>query len=346
MSLLLPLTGCFASREALIQHVKTHAFSHGYAVYIKRSEQDKFMYLCCDKGGTYRNSLNLTDNTCQRATTSKDISGHLSSHRLNMEDQQKIRQMSAAGICPREMLSTLCQSNPNLIAISKTIYNVRDKIRHDNLQGRTPIQALLNELKEGSFEYDFQCSENGHLIHLFFAHPISIVLTKTYSSVLLMDCTYKTNKFRMPLFHIIDMTSFNTTFSSCFAFLKSEQEEDYEWALIHVARIFKEISKPQVIISDRNQALMHAIRTIFPESQNFLCVWHIEKNILTNCHNQFSMDEEWIEFLGNWIIDTWLPLKKHFVSLWTNCYLHLGNVTTSWVEGSHAMLKKYLQVST
>ncbi|CAG8761904.1 6272_t:CDS:2, partial [Acaulospora morrowiae] len=62
-----------------------------------------------------------------------------------------------------------------------------------------------------------------------------------------------------------------------------------------------EISKPQVIISDRYQALMHAIRIIFPESQNFLCVWHIEKNILTNCRNQFPTDEEWIEFLGNWI---------------------------------------------
>ncbi|CAG8503738.1 2675_t:CDS:1 [Acaulospora morrowiae] len=276
------------------------------------------------------------------------------------------------------MLSTLRQSNSNLTAISKTIYNVRDKIRHDNLQGRTPIQALLDKLKEESFEYDFQYSENGHLTHLFFAHPISIVLTKTYSSVLLMDCTYKINKFRMPLLHIIGMTSFNTTFSSCFAFLKSEQEEDYEWALIRVARIFKEISKPQVIISDQDQALMHAIRTIFPESQNFLYVWHIEKNILTNCRNQFPMDEEWIEFLGNWITvikskteedfnkkweelakkynknllivkylqDTWLPLKKHFVSLWTDRYLHLDNVTTSRVEGFHTMLKKYLQVST
>ncbi|CAG8503717.1 2674_t:CDS:1 [Acaulospora morrowiae] len=122
MSLLPPLTGCFASREAVIQHVKTHAFSHGYAVCIKRSERDKFVYLRCDRGGTYRNSLNLTDNTCQRATSSrlidcpfelygkkkdnqwylaiknanhnhkasKDISGHPSSRQLNMKDQQKI----------------------------------------------------------------------------------------------------------------------------------------------------------------------------------------------------------------------------------------------------------------
>ncbi|CAG8837662.1 15057_t:CDS:1, partial [Racocetra persica] len=88
--------------------------------------------------------------------------------------------------------------------------------------------ALLDELKEKNFEYDYQCDQDNHLTHLFFAYSTSIILTKAYSSVLLIDYTYKTNKFRMPLLHVVGMTSFNTTFSSCFAFLKSEQKEDYE----------------------------------------------------------------------------------------------------------------------
>ncbi|CAG8630121.1 13211_t:CDS:2, partial [Racocetra persica] len=39
----------------------------------------------------------------------------------------------------------------NLSAISKDIYNTHDKIRHDNFQGHTPLQALFDELKEGNF---------------------------------------------------------------------------------------------------------------------------------------------------------------------------------------------------
>ncbi|CAG8788749.1 8673_t:CDS:1, partial [Racocetra persica] len=31
---------------------------------------------------------------------------------------------------------------------------------------------------------------------------------------------------------------------------------------------------------------------------------------------------------------------------WVDHYLHLGNTSTSRVEGSHSVLKKYLQIST
>ncbi|CAG8502740.1 2637_t:CDS:2, partial [Scutellospora calospora] len=291
--------------------------------------------------------------------------------------QKKVQEMSTAGIHPREILSTLRQSNPNNFAISKTIYNARDKIRHDNLQGRTPIQALLDELVEENIEHYYQYNQNGNLTHLFFAHPKSIILTKTYNSILLMDCTYKTNKFKMPLLHVVGMTSFNTTFSSCFAFLKSEQEEDYKWALTCVFRIFGDIPKPQVIVTDRELALMNAVKTVFTESQNLLCIWHIGKNVLVNCRRYFQTEVEWSAFMESWstliksktetdfgnnweklvekynekqitieyLKETWLPFKANFVSCWADRYLHLGNMTTSRVEGAHAMLKMYLQVS-
>ena len=39
-------------------------------------------------------------------------------------------------------------------------------------------------------------------------------------------------------------------------------------------------------------------------------------------------------------------LKEHFVTAWTSKCLHLGNINTSRVEGSHAALKRWLKVST
>ncbi|CAG8666746.1 18842_t:CDS:2, partial [Racocetra persica] len=194
--------------------------------------------------------------------TSEDISGHPSSRRLNDDDQQKVQEMSTSG--------------------------------------RTPIQALLDELVEENIEYYYQYDQDRNLTHLFFAYPKSIILTKTYNSVLLMDCTYKTNKFKMPLFHVVGMTSFNTTFSSCFAFLKSEQEEDYKWALTCVFHIFGNIPKPQVIMTDHELALMNVIKTVFPESKNLLCIWHIEKNVLVNCRRYFQTDIEWSTFMKSW----------------------------------------------
>ena len=160
--------------------------------------------------------------------------------------------------------------------------------------------ALVDELKEGRFEYEYRCDTTGHIIHLFFAHPISIPLTRTYPAVLLMDCTYKTNRFRMPLLDVVGMTSFNTTFFSCFAFLKSEEKEDYEWALTRVARLFDGIETPNVIVTDRELVLTNALETTFPDTQHLLCVWHVEKNVLSHFKRLFTEGEQWDEFLQQW----------------------------------------------
>ena len=87
----------------------------------------------------------------------------------------------------------------------------------------------------------------------------------------------------MPLMHVVGMTSFNTIFTSCMAFLQSEIEADYKWALEQVRKIYGDTLKPKVIVTDRELALMNALTVIFPETHNLLCHWHIEKNILTHC---------------------------------------------------------------
>src|SRR5581483_12389230 len=115
-----------------------------------------------------------------------------------------------------------------------------------------------------------------------------------------MDCTYKTNKFKMPLLNVVGITSFNTTFYSCFIFMKGEEKIDYLWVLTHVAQLYNGVSKPGVIVTDRELALMNALEIIFPDSANLLCVWHISKNVLKNCKLQFQNNDKWQLFLTKW----------------------------------------------
>src|SRR2546429_9222733 len=77
------------------------------------------------------------------------MSGHPTYRQLNEQNMQIVRSMSSAGISPRQMLATLSQNNDTFTAISKTIYNPQMQIRHENLQGRTPIQSLIDELTKG-----------------------------------------------------------------------------------------------------------------------------------------------------------------------------------------------------
>ncbi|KAL4590600.1 hypothetical protein LXL04_003537 [Taraxacum kok-saghyz] len=130
-------------------------------------------------------------------------------------------------------------------------------------------------------------------------------------------------------------------------------------------------------MTNRELALMNAIKKVFPNTTNLLCIWHIEKNVLAHCKKHFDAEgfdnfmASWINvaysttttmFEYNWaefelsyqakkvaleyIKKTWLPWKEMFVSAWTDNYLHLGNHASSRAEGAHAKLKLYLQVST
>ncbi|CAH1770883.1 10294_t:CDS:1, partial [Entrophospora sp. SA101] len=214
-------------------------------------------------------------------------------------------------------------SDLSSMATSRTIYNTLHSIREERLDGRTPIQALFDKLQESDFEFDYQHDHQNHITHLFFAHRISIALTRTYPVVLLLDCTYKTNRYRMPLLNVVGMTSFNTTFFSCFAFLKDEKEADYEWALTCISKIFNGMSHPKVIVTDRELALMNAIGRIFPGAHHLLCIWHINKNILAKCKRHFATEEDWTEFIELWKAVTASITEQDFTTKWKEfleCY--------------------------
>ncbi|KAK8920994.1 hypothetical protein KSP39_PZI020820 [Platanthera zijinensis] len=200
-----------------------------------------------------------------------------------------------------------------------------------------------------------------------------------FSNVFLLDCTYKTNRYKMPLLSIVGMTSTQQSFFSAFVFLSNETEDSYKWALEHFKTILHQNSLPLVLVTDRELALLNVIKVVFPTSKHILCQVHIHRNVLANCKKYFKEGKECEKFLGVWqrlveartenefymrynaiissysgyypkvvayVSGTWVePYKEFFVSAWIDKYLHLGNSTTNRVEGGHNHLKKFLEVS-
>jgi hypothetical protein len=101
----------------------------------------------------------------------------------------------------------------------KDIYNARQWIRSSNLNGRTPTQALVAEMSSDDYIWNAPSGLDGHVTHLFFAPRQLLELYKTYPEVLLIDCTYKTNRFHMPLCNIMGITGISTSVYVAFAFL-------------------------------------------------------------------------------------------------------------------------------
>lgn len=109
------------------------------------------------------------------------------------------------------------------------------------------------------------------MTNLFWAHPVSLELVRAFPHVLIMDYTYKTNRYRVPFLEIIELTSTDMTFVVAFVYLQYEKEYNFTWALSVLRDVIGDSVHPQVIMTDREIALMNAIYTVFPNATHLLC---------------------------------------------------------------------------
>jgi histone-lysine N-methyltransferase SETD2 len=104
----------------------------------------------------------------------------------------------------------------------------------------------------------------------------------------------------MPLLYIIGLSLSNLSFSIAFCFMQNEQEESYKWTLQTFSLWLNPLPFPPVLCTDRDLALLSAIKAIYPKSPHLLCVWHINKNVLAKTKQYFSLNKEFEAFIQSW----------------------------------------------
>ena len=154
------------------------------------------------------------------------------------------------------------------------------------------MQLLLSKLSEHKYIEWHRSFDNTNIVKdLFWAHPVSIDLLHAFPCILLMDCTYKCNRYNLPLLQIVGVTSIEMTFPGAFAYLESEREDNYTWALTRLKSVLDDSAMPRVILSDRVLALINAIERVFPNAKHLLCRWHVNKNVIAKCKKLFATKE-------------------------------------------------------
>ena len=117
---------------------------------------------------------------------------------------------------------------------------------------------LYDEISTCDFIFNVKVNPNGSISGLFFCHQKSVDLARRFNVVIVMDCTYKTNRFGMSLLNIVGITATNNTFNAGFAFICNEMKPMYVYAL----QSFKFVTKPSVVVTDRELTLMTSIATV------------------------------------------------------------------------------------
>ena len=88
------------------------------------------------------------------------------------------------------------------------IYNQQSTIRQELRGGQSATEALLSHLVEKSIYHVVDLGYENRLKRLFIACPDLIKHLQTNHDVLLLDNTYKTNRFDMPLLNSIGLFNY------------------------------------------------------------------------------------------------------------------------------------------
>jgi len=222
--------------------------------------------------------------------------------RLNAAQIQVVQSHYTAGIPASRTVAVLRQDDPQLHLYHRDIYNITAELSRAKREGKAPPEALISRLEaekaEGKIFFEWRCDSNGHISMLFIADARSVEYLNRHPDVLLLDCTYKTNKFDMPLLDILGVDHHNNSFTVALCFLDQEITENYMEAVQHLKALFEPGIWPSVIATDCEPALISAVSTHFPaiHTKRVLCYWHVSKCVLSNCKALFGTMERWEEY--------------------------------------------------
>jgi len=90
------------------------------------------------------------------------------------------------------------------LTVVKQVYNARHRYNRSIRGTRTEMQNLLKNLEDNNYVYNYRTVIGSKTVQdIFFAHPECVKFFNTFSTVLVMDSTYKTSQYKMPFLRLL-----------------------------------------------------------------------------------------------------------------------------------------------
>ena len=114
----------------------------------------------------------------------------------------------------------------------QNVYNVKKKIKHRRLSKYIFTQVLLKILTKNNWFVKFQLNtKSKRMKRLFFVNKhIKKIFNKNFE-MLIMNCIYKINKYRMSLLIVMNVIALRNNFYIVKIFLNYENEKSFNWVI-------------------------------------------------------------------------------------------------------------------
>ncbi|WVZ82212.1 hypothetical protein U9M48_029499 [Paspalum notatum var. saurae] len=232
-----------------------------------------------------------------------DLSCLLRSHR-KISDEQKadIIEMEIAGARKHQIMNILEMQHggyDKVGFVSRDIYNFCYQYKLKAIAGLDANTVICHmkerQERDPDFFFKYVVDEEGHLKHLFWSDTQSRLDYAAFGDVVVFDSTYRTNRYNLPFVPFVGLNHHRSTVVFGCGIITHETSEAYEWLLQTFLAAMAQ-KHPISVITDGDLAMQKAIRTILPNCNHRLCIWHIERNIIRNLHNS-KIREEFTVFL-------------------------------------------------
>ncbi|KAK4077247.1 hypothetical protein Purlil1_12430 [Purpureocillium lilacinum] len=228
---------------------------------------------------------------------SMSLSAHPVHRRLTDSVKATIEATSRrVGIRARDVRGIVQQKHLGTHYTRKDIYNARARLRREKLEGLSPTAALIKLFDERGIPYivKWSTTEPDRLVGLLWTFPYCLRMWKRFPETMSFDNTYNTNRFKLPLFQVTGQTCLKSIYNAAFGLIDNERREGFQFLAEGAKEITDRhgIPPPDVVITDYDQAMKDALDSQYPDSQQQLCIHHINANVLLNAKRKWKDAKE------------------------------------------------------
>jgi len=129
---------------------------------------------------------------------------------------------------PINIILTMKERNEKNVTTIKQVYNAMSAQRRSQRGHKKEMQQFILLLERDMCVHWYKCEEVSNVVQdICRTHPDSVKLVNSFNIVILMDSTYKMNKYRMSLLEVVGITSTGLTFSVAVCLLAIGKENNF-----------------------------------------------------------------------------------------------------------------------
>ncbi|KAG2206102.1 hypothetical protein INT47_003751 [Mucor saturninus] len=212
---------------------------------------------------------------------SEDRRAFHNNRKFNAEDGELAIRLMRAGTTPSKTLKMLETRGVNNLIVTD-LTNIQQQFCRDN---HTNMWNFIKNLESSGHQVRYMTNVDERICYVFFIHQHGIEESRKLSEYVVIDATYKTNSYKMVLLNFVVADG--------------------------LARGEITGNLPKCFVTDNDEALLGAIKSVFPESKQILCWIHIQRNFILRFKRNLSKEKRQDRNLFEMKVKSFMAIIKH-----------------------------------